>query len=347
MSKQHEITERIPLLKEDGTITEEGWAKHLLWDYDRKRIHASWLRIKEWDYYYIIDPQRKYGLTVTMSDLGYAGLMAVCWLDFKRKEYAQTDTITLLPRGKIGFPLNSNHGIIKYRDKKMTLKFNYSMPKRHLTIDVPEFEWKGETLNLTANLAIHQDPELESMVIATSWKENRKAFYYNQKINCMPAKGHVKLGEKRFEFSPDTAMAGLDWGRGRWTYKNRWYWGSASGYLNDKTFGWNIGYGFTDRTPASENMVFYEGKAHKLDEVTFEFNEEDYKEPWKFTSNDGRFEMKFEPIIDRYSMFNVGIIKSEQHQVFGYFNGTVSLDDGKTLQVKNFLGFAEDVYNKW
>jgi hypothetical protein len=347
MSKQHEITERIPLLKDNGTITEEGWAKHLLWDYDRKKIQASWLRIKEWDYYYIIDHQRKYGLTVTMSDLGYAGLMAVCWLDFKRKEYAQTDTLALLPRGKIGFPPNSNHGIIKYRDRKMRLKFNYSMPKRHLTIDVPEFEWKGEKINLMANLSLHQNPELESMVIATSWEENRKAFYYNQKINCMPAKGHVKLGDKRFEFSPDNAMGGLDWGRGRWTYKNRWYWGSASGHLNGKSIGWNIGYGFTDRTPASENMIFYEGKAHKLDEVTFEFNEENYKDPWKFTSNDGRFEMKFEPIIDRYSIFNVGIIKSEQHQVFGYFNGTVSLDDGKTLQVKNFLGFAEDVYNKW
>jgi len=131
-----------------------------------------------------------------MSDLGYAGLMAVCWLDFKRKEYAQTDTITILPRGKMGFPPTSNHGTIKYYDRKMSLKFNYSLPKRHLTIDVPEFDWKGEKLNLTANLTLHQEPDLESMAIATSWEENRKAFYYNQKINCMPVKGRVTLGDK-------------------------------------------------------------------------------------------------------------------------------------------------------
>ena len=29
-------------------------------------------------------------------------------------------------------------------------------------------------------------------------------------------------------------------------------------------FGWNIGYGFGDNSVATENMLFYEGKAHKL-----------------------------------------------------------------------------------
>jgi hypothetical protein len=74
-------------------------------------------------------------------------------------------------------------------------------------------------------------------------------------------------------------------------------WGSASGLLDGQPFGWNIGYGFSDRSPASENMLFYKGKAHKLEDVTFHINTSDYMAPWKFTSSDGRFEMVLNPIL--------------------------------------------------
>ncbi len=92
-------------------------------------------------------------------------------------------------------------------------------------------------------------------------------------------------------------------------------------------------------------MVFYNGKAHKLDEVTFHMNTKNYMEPWQFTSSDQRFEMSFTPIVDRVSNTNLKIIKSVQHQVFGHFSGGIVLDDGTKIQVENFLGFAEDVLN--
>ena len=163
----------------------------------------------------------------------------------------------------------------------------------------------------------------------------------------MPAEGEIRIGETANPFNPDSSFGGLDWGRGNWTYKNRWYWGSASGLLNGESFGWNIGYGFSDRSPASENMIFHKGKAHKLDEVTFHIDTSDYMKPWKFTSNDGRFEMDFAPILDRYHQFNLLIIKSVAHQVFGYFTGKVILDDDTELKVNRVLGFAEDVFNRW
>ena len=50
---QHEITERHPLLDENGHLIETGYARSLILDYDRKRIKANSLRIKEWDYYLV------------------------------------------------------------------------------------------------------------------------------------------------------------------------------------------------------------------------------------------------------------------------------------------------------
>lgn len=64
-------------------------------------------------------------------------------------------------------------------------------------------------------------------------------------------------------------------------------------------------------------MIFYDGIAHKIDDVEFVIPEDDYCKPWKFTSSDGRFEMDFLPILDRSACLDYKLIVSDQHQVFG------------------------------
>jgi len=146
---------------------------------------------------------------------------------------------------------------------------------------------------------------------------------------------------------PHEAFGVLDWGRGHWTYSNRWFWASASGMLSDHHFGFNLGYGFSDRTPATENAIIYDNKIHKLEEISFHIPPSSYTDPWVITSSDNRFEMTFTPIADRQTKTNLLLIKTDQHQVFGYFSGTAVLDDGTQLVVKELLGFAEDVFNRF
>ena len=188
---------------------------------------------------------------------------------------------------------------------------------------------------------------MDSMVIATPWSENRKAFYYNQKINCMPASGFVEYGGKRYEFDPSRNFGTLDWGRGVWTYDNTWNWGSGNAVVNGKPFGFNIGYGFGDTSAASENMLFYDGVGHKLDDVTFHIPKTGYTDPWKISSSDGRFEMDFVPIIDRAAKIDVKAIVTDQHQVFGKMSGKAVLDDGTVLDIHDLVCFCERVHNKY
>lgn len=344
---QYEIKAPLELLDNNGKIIKEGWARQPYWQYDRKKIKANAFRIKEWDYYYILSSEKGYGISLTMSDLGYAGMFALCFLDFKNKYFDQVDAISILPLGSTGFPSGSDEGIINFTNKKLELTFVYAGGVRTLSFKAPGLKDSEGNLGLEGAIILTQTPDMESMNIATSWAENRKAFYYNRKVNCMQAAGGFAIGSRRYEFDPGLDMGGLDWGRGRWTYKNRWYWGSASGYLGSIPFGWNIGYGFSDRSSASENMLFYNHKAHKLEEVRFIIDESNYLRPWRFESSDNRFEMDFKPILDRSSSVKIGPIKSVQHQVFGEFNGKAVLDDRTELKIQNFLGFAEDVLNHW
>jgi len=250
--------------------------------------------------------------------------------------------------GKTGFPSTSRAGDVSIAGKGYRIAFEKRGSQRHLTAHMDNF-CEGKPIDIDLMLTDH---EQDTMVIATPFPEKPKAFYYNQKINCMPAQGTAVFGGRTYTFSPEDAMGVLDWGRGVWTYSNTWYWGSASGWVNGKPFGFNIGYGFGDTSAASENMLFYANKAHKLSQVTFnipqkEDGTEDYMKPWTFTSDDGRFELSFEPIMDRASNTQVGPIGSDQHQVFGRFGGQVILDDGTPLAISDLTGFAEKVKNRW
>jgi hypothetical protein len=244
--------------------------------------------------------------------------------------------------GKLRLPNDSSYGTTKYSDKRLQMSFEVKYQTRHLKCHFENF-MDGKPFD--AEIVLEQPP-MDSMVIATPWAE-KHAFYYNQKINCMRASGYVSFDGKIYRFDPSTDFGTLDWGRGVWTYDNTWFWGSGNADIDGNSFGWNIGYGFGDTSAATENMLFWNGTAHKLDDVTFHIPETGYMDPWKFTSSDGRFEMDFVPILDRAADLDFKLIVSEQHQVFGRMSGTAILDDGTAVHIQDVLCFAEKVHNRY
>lgn len=344
---QHEVTDVQDLLDHSGRIVEEGWARRPVWRYERRMIHASALRIKEWDYYAVISHEKKFALCATFSDLGFAGLFSIAYIDFTIGQVAQIDAIKPLTLGKLGLPSSSGDYAIAWANKEMRIAFSRKEERRRVMVGAPQLRLPDGRIGIDADLTLVQTPNLESMNIATSWAEKRTAFYLNEKVNCMPVIGKVLLGHDVVTLKPNEAFGVLDWGRGRWTYKNKWYWASASGLLDEVSFGFNLGYGFSDRTSATENALFYNKRIHKLEEVTFHIPPNNYLDEWTITSSDGRIELTFHPAAQRSSHFNLLLISSIQHQVFGYFNGKALLDDGTILEIHDFAGFAEEVYNRY
>lgn len=342
---QYEITEQIPLLDGQGNLTRAGYAKRLLPVYDRKLVRGGLTRLKEWDYYYVGND--RFGVALTVADNSYMGLDSVSFLSFEGEPWEVTKSpMSAFPMGSTGLPASSSAGVTASSGKRHAVLFQVGEGKRRLTAHMDNFK-EGQPIDIHIVLS---DEPAESMVICTPF-EKKGHFYYNQKINCMRAEGTVRIGAEEYRFEPDSAFGVLDWGRGVWTYHNTWYWGSASGLVDGVDFGFNIGYGFGDTSAATENMLFYNGRAHKLSKVDFGIptkgGKEDYMKPWRFTSDDGRFEMDFVPVLDRASCTDIKLIKSDQHQVFGRFTGAVVLDDGTRLQVRELMGFAEKVENKW
>ncbi len=339
---QKEITEKINLLDSGGVISTPGWARRPFWLYNRENIKASPLRLKEWDYYCVLNDSG--GIALTLSDMGYLGFASITVFDFDTKTETSRSVMVPLTLGKWRLPEDSNSGVSAYENKTLKIRFAASESRREL-----DFYWKNfnKDKDLSGKIELSTPDGNESITVATPFKENKHAFYYNRKINCLSASGSLALGKSKTFFTPADTFGVLDWGRGVWTYSNTWYWGSASGLVSGTPFGFNIGYGFGNLSTHSENALFYNGRVHKLDRVTFDIPGDNYLEPWHFSDNQGRLNLEFIPILDRSSKTDLVIIKSDQHQVFGRFSGKAVLDDGTELNIKDLTGFAEKVYNRW
>jgi hypothetical protein len=158
----------------------------------------------------------------------------------------------------------------------------------------------------------------------------------------------VEYEGNKFDMNPKTCLANLDWGRGIWEYDSFWVWSSASGLLEDgRRIGLNLGFGFGDTSQATENCIILDGIVHKLEEVTYDYSNKDFKAPWKMKSEDGRIDLVFTPFFERAAKTDILIIKSEVHQMFGHYNGFAVLDSGEKIEINNLIGWSEEHNAKW
>ena len=199
-------------------------------------------------------------------------------------------------------------------------------------------------------IKISKSPE-ECVVNAKSFK-NKKHFLYTQKIIGLTAEGSVNANGKTYVFDNETTSVSYSFARGVVPYKTDWYWATMQGKTQDgKTIGFNIGNIIDDDEESSENMIYYEGKVHKLDDAKIYIQKNGLKTnflgSWTFYSKDGLLELFFEPVIKDTQKLNAVFLKYVPHRIFGYFNGKMTLDDGSEIAIEHIPGIAEKVENRW
>jgi len=343
---QTELIQPGPLLQPDGHLAQVGWARQPILDSNLEHVHFyafrpfQRFRIKRWDYYAVFTPRRFFSATI--ADLGYAGNIFVYTLDFETGDLHEEGLV--IPFGKgITLPRNSESGDSNFDNGRVKLHFTLRPGARHIFVSWPEFH-NGR--GIEADISLQTPAGYESMNIVIPIQKNR--FYYNRKINCLPASGSLRYGEVQEELRPSENLGSLDWGRGVWEYQSFWNWASASGFLpTGDTFGLNMGLGFGDLSAATENAFILNNKIHKLDQIKFNYISGDYLRPWKFTDNQGKLNLTFTPFKDRLAKTNLGIITSEVHQMFGHYNGQVTTDDNRVIKIKDLIGFAEEHHARW
>lgn len=343
---QNELLQTGPLLAPDGSLSQVGWSRHPLLDCNLElaRFYSfrplQQFRIKRWDYYAVFSPARFFSATI--ADLGYAGNIFVYTMDLASGELHEEGLIIPFGSG-ISLPRNCMEGDSHFENDKARLDFRLKDGERHLSIAWPGFH-EGRGIEAELSLECPSGYEWMSIVIPIG----ARRFYYNNKINCLPASGTVKYGDLSDEIDPHTCLGSLDWGRGVWEYKSFWNWASASGFLKDgRSVGLYLGCGFGNLSKAGENALILDHRVHKLEQVTFDYSSGDYMKAWNFKDSEGRLDLVFTPFKDRTARTDLAIITSEVHQMFGRYNGRVIADNGEVIDIVDLVGFAEEHQAKW
>ncbi|CAM5209897.1 hypothetical protein UACE39S_06518 [Ureibacillus acetophenoni] len=57
--------------------------------------------------------------------------------------------------------------------------------------------------------------------------------------------------------------------------------------------------------------------------------------------------LTFHPFFERVAKNELKVVNSEVHQLVGYYNGQVKLEDGSTFLIQQMLGCIEEHVAKW
>lgn len=335
------------LLNADGTPN-PGYATHEFLRYNKESIRALPWRVKEWDFYQVEDLDGRYCLQLTYGHAAYVGQIGVMFFDIREQRFiVNRSKLMPLVFDSMHLPRTAEgDSEIRYADKARQLKVHFRTRDgiRDLLFQYGDFSC---TLHLVSQIK-------EALCIAVPFKEKPTQFYYNYKRNGMTCTGEVHYTdegmEKTLTFGTGgtqlPALAILDWGRGVWPFSNEWFWSNGAGNVDGELFGFNLGCGFGDTRAATENILFYRGKAHKLGEVRI-VHEEDFLKPWHLRDDKGRLDLTMEPEHDRITRDKVLFVDNCTHQVFGRFHGKAVLDDGSVLEIRDLPAFAEHAVNNW
>lgn len=348
-SKQTEYTEPTPLLTDDGSLLAKGWARHNVFDYDRSKVKARFISRKEWDFYQISDGN--YMLQMNFANVRLAGYVSAKFMDLRTGDVIAEISQWFLDGEHNHIPPDKGDVPNRLGGKIGTAEFDFHTKETERTL------WlKASCKDTPLECDIRMDilPGLESITTVLPFDEDKTRFFMTTKQNCMPCEGTFRFGDFSYTFSKTDAFAVLDWGRVNTVHNMVWYWGNGAAWLTDDAgkkhlFGFEITWAIGNESHATETCIFYDGRAHKFGAVDVEMfpKPDKYMEPWKFVSEDGRFNLTMTPTFDHHSDSNFGIARMYSHQVHGLWNGNVILDDGTKLEIRDMYAFCEYVENRW
>ncbi len=345
-SKQTEYTEPTSLLNPDGTLHAKGWARKNVFSYDRTKVKKGLISRKEWDFYTITDGRMQ--LLVSFANIKIGGSVAAKLTDLEKGEVI-VDAGELFVGDKL-VPPAVGDAPNRFKGKIGKAEFDFETKQTERTLYYKKMH-NGKLVECNVQMDIPEG--LENITTVLPFKEDPTRYFMTTKQTCMPTQAVFKYGDYTYEFKKDKSFCAMDWGRVNTIHKMVWYWGSGATYLTDENgkehiFGFEITWAIGDESNATETCLFFDGKVHKFGAVDVEkFPKDRFMEPWVFVSEDGRFNLTMQPTFDNHSDLNLLVGRMNCHQIYGIWNGDVTLDDGTVLAIKDMFAFCEYVENRW
>jgi len=334
---QNEILTPTPIFDDLGQPTNFGWSRHNNFIYKSEMAYAPRHTLTESDRYIVHSPTHL--VVYEIKDDGWLGNMGVTIVSLRDKKRSTQTIDTIMPLGTYNMPNSSDADSACWRRKHSHLDLiNMEDGFRIIKAEVSKY---GHNRSMRCAVVLSKPENAQSLDTCQPWRNDKYAFRYTHCSPCFIAEGVLQFGSAEIIFSKGHAWCILDWNRTARPKADIRYWATACGMSDGRHLGFCVGYSWADFSLGTENGFFVDGVLHKLDQVTFHIPLSDWLSPWRFTSNDNRLEMTFQPHQERLDRRRFFFYNFTRRQVFGFFSGKVQLDDGSTVEFNNLTGFAE------
>lgn len=325
---EREITEPVDLCLPDGRLNPlaVGWSRRPL----HRANLRGWGRAKRWDYWCVMSPRLVVGLTA--ASLDYVGLYEIHLYDRTSGQVIAHRRLDPAARGA------------RFTDGDDTRVASVRRGPVSIVVDeAPEGTWlRARAPGLHVDLVVDRPRDHECLGVVIPWSS--RLFQYTVKDVGRSARGRVRIDGADVALSAVDTVAIGDHGRGKWPRTIRWNW--AAGTLPGGGRGLQLGGGWTDGTPMTENALLVDGRLHKLaGRLRWRYDRADLTRPWSVTG-DG-LEVHFRPFHLRKAVTDLGLVASRIHQVFGEFSGRARAPGGDWVDLDGLLGIAEDAAHRW
>ena len=286
-----------------------GWARHPFWAYSRH--HSSYER----DLYVITSNKEDWTVCASIRELGNSAEYLITYFDRKSGKLLQKRLQRHHIKSHRDLPESSDsQQDTNFSCHEMRLSFIRKDELRNILVSAPELEY------FDARFSLIQPDELESRCTMTTWKDNRSAFFFDRKLNCMRTSGTLRLGDDTSHLSDeDEVFASLNIIRGRLPHKASGKWLTLCFSEGGHTIGLDI-------VPNGESTIVYDNILQRICTVT----EADDK--GHLHSSDKRLDIRF--TVTEGQTESTGLL-------FGYCTGKVVLDDGTEVAIKSIPASME------
>ena len=172
-------------------------------------------------------------------------------------------------------------------------------------------------------------------------------FTFTHKAAGLPILGSIRLGNTRYEFSPEKDFAALDFTIGYPARNTFWNWCSFAGR---SVCGASIGLNLVDPIydqQHNENALWIDGQMIPLGQSVFEYSSKEPLNPWTIKTKDGTVDVIFSPYGLRKQSMDYKLLSSRFQQPFGTFSGKFTLPDKRVIAFDSIPGVVEEHHARW
>ncbi len=299
------------------------------------------LRLKQWQHFAIIHP--RVVLTFAVVDVGF---LRTSWCQvFDRVRGTRVEHERRLLRGDVRIARSLWDDETHFRDAGYRVEIrNQLQAARHVAaLEVDAHQGRPA---LRAHLHLTHDPRRDEPLVVSMPVAPGRVMYTHKAV--IPAEGSLRVGPETYTLSPADTHAIVDVHKAHYPHHTWWRWATFATRTPDgRSLGLNLTDNLvTDPSAHNENVVWLDGRAHRLPGALFEFDPQAPDEPWHVGTRDGSVVLTFRARGSRSEDLSVGPIRSRFKQLYGVFDGTIQLPNER-LDVRGACGLAEDHDSLW